>query len=94
MALRAKRDRLAAGLRAAGFETLPSAGTYFLNATFGDADAMQVCQALPHEAGVAAIPLSAFSDRPALSSIVRFAFCKREEVLDEAIERLRKWKGG
>ena len=86
--------RLAAGLRAAGFETLPSAGTYFLNATFGDADAMQVCQALPHEAGVAAIPLSAFSDRPALSSIVRFAFCKREEVLDEAIERLRKWKGG
>jgi N-succinyldiaminopimelate aminotransferase len=94
VALRAKRDRLADGLRAAGFETLPSAGTYFLNATFGDADAAELCQALPHEAGVAAIPLSAFSDRPALRSIVRFAFCKREEVLDEAIERLRKWKGG
>jgi N-succinyldiaminopimelate aminotransferase len=93
-ALRAKRDRLAAGLRAAGFDTLPSAGTYFLNATLGDADATELCQALPHEAGVAAIPLSAFSDGPALSSIVRFAFCKREDVLDEAIERLRKWKGG
>jgi N-succinyldiaminopimelate aminotransferase len=45
---------------------------------------------------VAAIPLSAFSERPAgaLRSIVRFAFCKREEILDEAIERLRIWKGG
>ena len=61
-----------------------------------DQDAARLCQALPHEAGVAAIPLSAFSARPegALRSIVRFAFCKREEVLDEAIERLRKWKCG
>jgi N-succinyldiaminopimelate aminotransferase len=94
--LRAKRDRLAAGLREVGFDVLPSAGTYFLNATLGDEDAAGLCQALPHEAGVAAIPLSAFSLAPAgaLRPIVRFAFCKRNEVLDEAIGRLRKWKGG
>jgi N-succinyldiaminopimelate aminotransferase len=95
-ALRAKRDRLAAGLREVGFEVLPTAGTYFLNATLGDEDAARLCQSLPHEAGVAAIPLSAFSTAPddALRPIVRFAFCKREAVLDEAIARLRKWKGG
>jgi len=94
--LRAKRDRLAAGLSRVGFEVLPSAGTYFLNATLGDEDAARLCQTLPHEAGVAAIPLSAFSSAPdgRLRPIVRFAFCKRHEVLDEAIERLRKWKGG
>ena len=96
LSLRVKRDRLAAGLREVGFAVLPSAGTYFLNATLGDEDAASLCQALPHEAGVAAIPLSAFSSAPdrALRPIVRFAFCKRHEVLDEAIERLRKWKGG
>jgi N-succinyldiaminopimelate aminotransferase len=94
-ALRAKRDRLAAGLRAVGFDVLPTAGTYFLNATLANHDAAELCQRLPHDAGVAAIPLSAFSARDgALRSIVRFAFCKREEVLDQAIERLRTWKGG
>jgi N-succinyldiaminopimelate aminotransferase len=94
--LRAKRDRLAAGLREVGFDVLPSAGTYFLNAALGDEDAASLCQALPHEAGVAAIPLSAFSSAPdgPLRPLVRFAFCKRNEVLDEAIGRLRKWKGG
>jgi N-succinyldiaminopimelate aminotransferase len=95
-ALRDKRDRLAAGLRTAGFEVLPSAGTYFLNATYANEDAVRLCQLLPHEAGVAAIPLSAFSARKdgRLRPIVRFAFCKRDDVLDEAIERIRKWKGG
>jgi N-succinyldiaminopimelate aminotransferase len=94
IALRAKRDRLAAGLREVGFETLSSEGTYFLNATLGDEDAVRLCKTLPHEAGVAAIPLSAFSERPELRSIVRFAFCKREAVLDGAIGRLRTWKAG
>jgi len=94
--LRAKRDRLGAGLREAGFEVLPSAGTYFLNAdarALGEEDAVRLCQSLPHDAGVAAIPLSAFSatTHGALRSIVRFAFCKRDEVLDEAGERLRAW---
>ncbi|MEA2332308.1 MAG: N-succinyldiaminopimelate aminotransferase [Thermoleophilaceae bacterium] len=97
-ALRSKRDRLAAGLGAAGFEVLPSAGTYFLNADarpLGEDDAARLCQSLPHEAGVAAIPVSAFSSTPdgPARSIVRFAFCKRDEVLDEAIERLGEWAG-
>jgi N-succinyldiaminopimelate aminotransferase len=94
--LRAKRDRLAAGLSAAGFEVLPSAGTYFLNADsrpFGYEDAAELCRALPHEAGVVAIPVSAFSARPdgPVRPIVRFAFCKRDDVLDDAIGRLRVW---
>jgi N-succinyldiaminopimelate aminotransferase len=92
--LAAKRDRLAAGLSDARFEVMDSQGTYFLNATFGDEDAAELCRRLPHEAGVAAIPLSAFSDRPQLRPIVRFAFCKRNEVLDGAIARLRAWTGG
>jgi N-succinyldiaminopimelate aminotransferase len=94
--LRAKRDRLGAGLRDAGFEVLPTAGTYFLNADakpLGYADAAELCRELPHEAGVVAIPISAFSTRTegAVRSIVRFAFCKRDEVLDDAIARLRAW---
>jgi len=98
-ALRGKRDRLAAGLREAGFSVLASAGTYFLNADareLGYDDAARLCQTLPHEAGVAAIPVSAFTatpDGPA-RSIVRFAFCKRNEVLDEAIERMSAWARG
>src|SRR4051794_1239590 len=89
-ALRAKRDRLGTGLSEAGFAVLPSAGTYFLNAdarALGEEDAARLCQSLPHEAGVAAIPLSAFSATPdgSVRSIVRLAFCKRDEVLDEAV---------
>jgi N-succinyldiaminopimelate aminotransferase len=94
--LRAKRDRLGAGLRDAGFEVLESAGTYFLNADcrpLGYDDAADLCRALPHEAGVVAIPVSAFSARPdgPVRTIVRFAFCKRNEILDDAIARLRAW---
>jgi N-succinyldiaminopimelate aminotransferase len=98
-ALRSKRDRLAAGLSDAGFAVLPSAGTYFLNAdarALGEVDAAALCLRLPHEAGVVAIPVSAFSAEPAgpLRSIVRFAFCKRDDVLDEGIARLRGWAAG
>ena len=95
--LAAKRDRLAAGLREVGFDVLPTAGTYFLNADaapLGHADARELCLRLPEEAGVAAIPVSAFSGEPErLRSLVRFAFCKRAEVLDEALDRLRGWPG-
>jgi N-succinyldiaminopimelate aminotransferase len=97
--LRSKRDRLAAGLRDAGFAVLPTAGTYFLNADarpLGADDAAALCLRLPHEAGVVAIPVSAFSGEPdsPLRSIVRFAFCKRDDVLDEGIARLRSWAAG
>jgi N-succinyldiaminopimelate aminotransferase len=96
-ALTAKRDRLSAGLAAAGFAVLPSQGTYFVcadAAPLGHADAEELCLRLPHEAGVVAIPISAFvgdPTAPETRSLLRFAFCKREAVLDEAVRRLRAW---
>lgn len=96
-ALRSKRDRLAAGLTDIGFDVLPCAGTYFLNADaapLGHADAEALCLRLPEEAGVAAIPLSAFTanaEATSTRSLVRLAFCKRDEVLEEAVEALRAW---
>ena len=94
LAQQGKRDRLAAGLRAAGFDVLPSAGTYFLIADAaplgfaGSDDAF--CRYLTTEAGVAAIPVSAFYYDSGPSGFVRFCFCKRDEVLDEAVARLRR----
>jgi aspartate/methionine/tyrosine aminotransferase len=89
-----KRDRLGRGLAAAGFEVLPSAGTYFLVADyralgFGDDDEA-FCRYLVTEAGVAAIPLSAFYQADGPQGFVRFCFCKRDEVLDEAVARLTR----
>jgi N-succinyldiaminopimelate aminotransferase len=96
--LRRKRDRLAAGLAAAGFDVLPSQATYFLNADvtpLGTADATALCERLPLEAGVVAIPLSAFAADPAgaTRSLIRFAFPKRDDVLEEGIARLARWRG-
>jgi N-succinyldiaminopimelate aminotransferase len=86
--LRAKRDRLCAGLAAAGLVPLPPAGTYFVNAVV-DGDGAEFCRALPSRAGVVAIPTSVFYDDPVAGrSLVRFAFCKRDEVIDEAAARL------
>jgi N-succinyldiaminopimelate aminotransferase len=99
-ALRSKRDRLSAGLAAAGFAVLPSEGTYFVcadAAPLGHPDARQLCLRLPHEAGVVAIPISAFTAdplAPETRSLVRFAFCKRESVLEEAVARLGAWSAG
>ncbi len=90
--LEAKRDRLAAGLRRLGFAVLPSQGTYFVTADlaasgFG-ADDEAFCRRIIETAGVAAIPVSAFCPAAPLRHVVRFCFCKRDEVLDEALERL------
>jgi N-succinyldiaminopimelate aminotransferase len=95
-ALRGKRDRLASGLRAAGFEVLPSQATYFLNvdgAAIGEHDATALCERLPVDAGVVAIPTAAFAADPrgATRSLIRFAFPKRDEVIDEALARLARW---
>jgi N-succinyldiaminopimelate aminotransferase len=95
--LRARRDRLAAGLAVAGFEVLPTAGTYFLNADsrpLGEPDAAALSLRLPHEAGVVAIPISAFTAVPSADTgaLLRFAFCKRDDVLDEGIARLLAWR--
>jgi N-succinyldiaminopimelate aminotransferase len=86
--LKSKRDRLCAGLERAGFEVLRPAGTYFVNVDVS-ADAVAFCRDLPERAGVVGIPTSVFSTDPErVRTLVRFAFCKREEVIDEAAERL------
>jgi N-succinyldiaminopimelate aminotransferase len=87
-AFRAKRDRLCAGLEAAGLRPIRPAGTYFVNARV-DGDGVAFCRELPARAGVVAIPTAVFYDDPeAGRSLVRFAFCKREAVIDEAARRL------
>ncbi|GAA5199435.1 aminotransferase class I/II-fold pyridoxal phosphate-dependent enzyme [Microbacterium jejuense] len=92
--LRAKRDLLGTGLRAAGFEVSTPAGSYFTvvdAAALGAVDAADFCRALPERAGVVAIPLTAFvtpERRGEYATLVRFAACKRVEVLEEAASRL------
>ena len=86
--LEAKRDRLCSGLERAGFDVLRPAGTYFVNVDVGE-DAVAFCRELPERAGVVGIPTSVFSGDPErVRTLVRFAFCKREEVIDEAARRL------
>jgi N-succinyldiaminopimelate aminotransferase len=86
--LRAKRDQLCAGLESAGLEPLVPAGTYFVNADVG-VDAAEFCARLPERCGVVAIPTSVFyDDKDAARTLVRFAFCKRSEVIAEAARRL------
>ncbi|MFG3358762.1 pyridoxal phosphate-dependent aminotransferase [Streptomyces griseofuscus] len=91
--MRERRDILSAGLTAAGFEVFEPAGTYFITTDIrplGEKDGFAFCRALPERAGVVAIPNAVFyDDREAGAPFVRFAFCKREDVLREAAERLR-----
>ncbi len=83
-----KRDRLCAGLEAAGLRVLRPQGTYFANADVGG-DGAEFCRELPGRAGVVAIPTGVFSLDPArLRPYVRFAFCKRQGVIDAAAARL------
>ncbi|MCF1596659.1 pyridoxal phosphate-dependent aminotransferase [Streptomyces muensis] len=93
----AKRDLLAAGLTEAGFEVFRPAGTYFITTDIrplGESDGFAFCRALPERAGVVAIPNAVFYDhREAGAPFVRFAFCKRTEVLDEAVKRLKSLAG-
>ncbi|MFE2989952.1 pyridoxal phosphate-dependent aminotransferase [Streptomyces sp. NPDC059262] len=90
----AKRDLLADGLAAAGFEVFRPAGTYFVTTDIrplGESDGFAFCRALPERAGVVAIPNAVFYDhREAGAPFVRFAFCKRIPVLEEAVDRLKK----
>ena len=88
-----KRDRLCAGLVDAGFDVLRPQGTYFVTVdirALGESDGLAFCRSLPHRCGVVAVPSVVFYDDAAAGApLVRFACCKRTEVLDEACTRLK-----
>lgn len=91
--LEAKRDRLLPGLEAAGFEVFVPEATYFTTVDIRpvrpDGDGIAFCMSLPVDVGVVAIPTQVFYANPEHGRhLVRFACCKRFEVLDQAVERL------
>ncbi|MER6947866.1 pyridoxal phosphate-dependent aminotransferase [Nonomuraea sp. NPDC000554] len=96
--LQDKRDRLMEGLVAAGFEVFGPAGTYFVQTDIrplGFTDGLELTRRLPELAGVVAIPTQVFYDHPERGShFVRFAFCKKDEVIDEAVTRLKRLSSG
>ncbi len=97
--LQARRDQLAAGLAAVGLSVLPTQATYFITTDFAplgfNGDDVAFCRHITEHAGVTAIPVSAFYEEPdAPTHYARFAFCKRPEVLEEAIARLSRHFGG
>ena len=91
--MRSKRDRLCDGLAGAGLDVLVPQGTYFASCditSIGESDGVEFCLGLPERAGVVAVPTMVFyDDKAAGAPIVRFAFCKQDEVLEEAITRLQ-----
>ncbi|MEJ1194643.1 aminotransferase class I/II-fold pyridoxal phosphate-dependent enzyme [Pseudarthrobacter sp. CCNWLW207] len=97
--LRHKRDILSEGLRAAGFEVFTPQGTYFVNvdtAPLGIKDSVDLARRLPALVGVAAIPVPVFCHPDGAErtrSLLRFAFCKKVEVLEEAAARLAGLSG-
>jgi len=90
--LKRKRDLMINGLRTIGFEVYQPDGTYFITTDItplGEKDAIEFCLGLPERAGVVAIPNAVFyDDQQAGRTQVRFAFCKRDEILEEALSRL------
>jgi N-succinyldiaminopimelate aminotransferase len=95
--LQGKRDRLAAGLRSVGLDSVVPQGTYFLTTDvrpLGYDDGVAFCRELPHRCGVVAIPHQVFyDDVDAGRPYVRWAFCKTDAVLDEAVRRLGRLQG-
>ncbi|WP_206073903.1 aminotransferase class I/II-fold pyridoxal phosphate-dependent enzyme [Pseudarthrobacter sp. AG30] len=97
--LEKKRDILSAGLRDAGFDVFTPRGTYFVNvdtAPLGITDALDLARRLPALVGVAAIPVPVFCHPEGAErtrSLLRFAFCKKTDVLEEAASRLATLRG-
>jgi aspartate/methionine/tyrosine aminotransferase len=95
--LQRSRDRLAAGLRDAGFVVLDSGGTYFLNvdlkASGIDEDDRTFALRTVRDHGVASIPVSAFYAEDPVRHILRLCFAKADDTLDEAVARLAKARG-
>jgi aspartate/methionine/tyrosine aminotransferase len=96
--LQSKRDRMAKGLGAIGFEVLDCAGTYFITTDFRplgfNGDDVEFCRHITTEARVAAVPVSAFYQGGDVRHFARFSFCKDDATLDEALDRLSKHFGG
>jgi N-succinyldiaminopimelate aminotransferase len=95
--LQSNRDLLAKGLREVGFPVTGAEGTYFLTVDISgltDEDGATFCRQLPHRCGVVAVPCSVFyADPEAGRHRVRFAFCKRRDAIEEAVERLGRFWG-
>jgi N-succinyldiaminopimelate aminotransferase len=91
--MRDKRDRLCAGLEEAGFDVFVPQGTYFVTTDIrpiSNEHGLEFCRALPERCGVVAVPSSVFYDDTAAGApFVRWACCKRPEVLDDAVARLK-----
>lgn len=91
--MRDKRDRLCAGLADAGFDVFVPQGTYFVTTDIrplGEHDGLAFCRSLPERCGVVAVPNVVFYDDAAAGApLVRWACCKRPDVLDEAVARLK-----
>ena len=95
--LERRRDLLAAGLSRVGFEVLPCDGSYFLTADIrplGFTDDAEFCRKLTIEAGVTAVPVSAFYDADPPRHFARFCFAKLDETLEEAMRRLEAYFNG
>jgi N-succinyldiaminopimelate aminotransferase len=96
--LKSKRDILSAGLADIGFDVYQPDGTYFITTDIrplGEKDGIDFCRDLPRRARVVAIPSAVFyDDQAAGKTQVRFAFCKRPEVLTEALARLAGLRAG
>lgn len=92
--LASKRDRLSRGLAGTGLKPIDCAGTYFLFADFAeldfDGDDVAFCTYLTTEVGVTAVPVSAFYSQNGAADTVRFCFSKQDDVLDAAVDRLRR----
>jgi len=93
--LQRKRDRVARGLAEIGFGVMQSQGTYFIGVDFRplgfNGDDVEFCKYITTEAGVAAVPFSAFYKDGVKSGVdhfARFCYCKQDSLLDAAIERL------
>jgi N-succinyldiaminopimelate aminotransferase len=92
--LQARRDLLCDGLEELGFGVHRPQGTYFVTTDIrplGHTDGIDFCRMLPERTGVVAIPHQVFYDNPeAGRPLVRWAFCKQPEILQEALTRLQK----
>ena len=93
--LQAKRDLLRSGLEDIGFQVMPCDGTYFINADFAplgfSGSDEEFCRMITTEAGVTAVPVSAFYSGPGVDHFARFCFCKEDDLLREALARLAEY---